>query len=136
MAIVTEAYTPYVPPNVRAIVRRSVLIALVVGVATAVLLGLLGHLLWGLFGLLGLTLGAGNLWAVQRSAAVYADRRAGKKGSAIGLFGRLAIITVIALGCAFFVRPEGIGTIVGVAVFQFISVVVSASPMTKEMRKW
>ena len=69
-----------------------------------------------------------NLAMVQRAAASYASRGgSGKKGFAVGSLGRLAIISVIAFGCAVFFRPAGIGAIVGVAVLVFLVVFLSVS---------
>lgn len=127
----------YVPRNIRLVIRRSAIAAAVVGVAAAVVLVLMGQAMWAVFVLIGLALGVGNLVMVQRAASMYAARAGtGKKGFAIGAFGRLAIISVIGVGCAFMFRPAGIGVIVGVAVFQFIAAIVAALPITREVRTW
>lgn len=127
----------YVPRNIRLVIRRSAIAAAVVGVVAAVTLVVLGQAMWAVFVVIGLALGVGNLVLVQRAASMYAARAGtGKKGFAIGAFGRLAIISVIGIGCAFLFRPAGIGVIVGVAVFQFIAAIVAALPITREVRTW
>jgi hypothetical protein len=127
----------YVPRNIRLVIRRSAIAASVVGVVAAVVLLLMGQAMWAVFVLIGLALGVANLVMVQRAASMYAARAGtGKKGFAIGAFGRLAIISVIGVGCAFLFRPAGIGVIVGVAVFQFIAAIVAALPITREVRTW
>jgi hypothetical protein len=127
----------YVPRNIRLVIRRSAIAASVVGVVAAVVLVLMGQAMWAVFVLIGLGLGVANLVMVQRAASMYAARAGtGKKGFAIGAFGRLAIISVIGVGCAFLFRPAGIGVIVGVAVFQFIAAIVAALPITREVRTW
>ena len=127
----------YVPRNIRLVIRRSAIAASVVGVVAAVVLLLMGQAMWAVFVLIGLALGVANLVMVQRAASMYAARAGtGKKGFAIGAFGRLAIISVIGVGCAFMFRPAGIGVIVGVAVFQFIAAIVAALPITREVRTW
>lgn len=127
----------YVPRNIRLVIRRSAIAAAVVGVVAAVTLVVLGQAMWAVFVAIGLALGVGNLVLVQRAASMYAARAGtGKKGFAIGAFGRLAIISVIGIGCAFLFRPAGIGVIVGVAVFQFIAAIVAALPITREVRTW
>jgi hypothetical protein len=119
------------------VIRRSAIVAAVVGVVAAVALVLTGQAMWAVFVVIGLALGVANLVMVQRAASMYAARAGtGKKGFAVGAFGRLAIISVIGIGCAFMFRPAGIGVIVGVAVFQFIAAIVAALPITREVRTW
>src|SRR5215475_11125805 len=90
--------------------------AATIGVLTLVVSGLLGHVL------VGLGLGAGNTWLVQRSVVSYANSEAtNKKGRFTrSVLGRLAIITVVALGLALLVRPDGVGVLAGVAIFQML----------------
>lgn len=137
MTSMTGADAPYIPPNIRSVFRRSAIAGAVIGVVALVVLLVFHQFLWGLFLVFGLALGVLNLAMVQRAAASYAARAGtGKKGFAIGSFGRLAIISVIAFGCAAFFQPAGIGAIVGVAAFQFIAAIVAAIPITKEVRSW
>ena len=137
MTSMPGADAPYIPPNIRSVFRRSVIAAAVAAVLAVVVLVILHQALWGVFLAAGLGLGVLNLAMVQRAAASYANRGgSGKKGFAVGSIGRLAVISVIAFGCAVFFRPSGIGAIVGVAVFQFIAAVVAAIPITKEVRSW
>lgn len=132
-----NAEAPYIPPNIRSVFRRSAIAAAVLGAVALVALLLLQQPLWGVFVLIGLALGVVNLAMVQRAAASYASRGgSGKKVFAVGSFGRLAIISVLAFGCAVLFRPAGIGAIVGVAAFQFIAATVAAIPITKEVRSW
>lgn len=127
----------YTPRPIRAVLRRSALAAAAIGAVIAVVLIVLGQPLWALFIAIGLALGVGNLRMVHRSAAVYAQRSGtGKKGFALGAIGRLALVSIIAFGCAALFRPEGVGAIAGLALFQFISVTVGAIPMMKEVRQW
>jgi hypothetical protein len=131
------ADAPYIPPNIRAVYRRSVVVAVVAAVVAVIVLVVLQQALWGVFLAIGLGLGVLNLAMVQRAAAAYANRGgSGKKGFAVGSIGRLAVISVIAFGCAVIFQPAGIGAIVGVAAFQFIAAVVAAIPITKEVRSW
>lgn len=137
MSSAMDAQAPYIPPNIRSVFRRSAITAAVVGVVALVVLLVLQLPLWGVFLLVGLALGVLNLAMVQRAAAMYAMRGgSGKKGFAVGSFGRLAVISVLAFGCAALVRPSGMGAIVGVAAFQFIAAVVAAIPIAKEVRTW
>ena len=51
------------------------------------------------------------------------------------MLGRLALITVLAFGCALLFRPAGLGVFAGLAVFQFLAVASSMVPLIKEIRK-
>jgi hypothetical protein len=51
------------------------------------------------------------------------------------VLGRLALITVLAFGCALLFRPAGLGVFAGLAVFQFLAVASSMLPLIKEIRK-
>ena len=127
----------YVPRNIRLVIRRSAIAGAAVAVVATIVLVLLAQPLWAVFVVVGLALGVGNLVMVQRAASMYAARAGtGKKGFALGAFGRLAIISVVGIACAFLFRPAGIGVIVGVAVFQFIAAVVAAIPITREVKTW
>lgn len=102
--------------------RRAVIMSAGLAVASLVVLGLLGHVLMGVFVLLGLILGAGNTWLVQRSVVAYANSAAGNKKGVFtrNVIGRLAVITIVALGVAFFLRPDGLGVFIGLAFFQML----------------
>lgn len=129
------ATPPYIPPNVRTTFRRSAIAAVVIGGLALAVLVPLGYPLFAIFGCVGLALGLLNAWLVQRSAARFADAGgAGKGALAMAALGRLGVCTVIALGCAVLVRPEGLGVFAGLAVFQLAMVVVAALPVIKELR--
>lgn len=117
-----QAIPTVTPASAVANLRRSVIMAATIGVLTLVVSGLLGHVLLGVFVLVGLGLGAGNTWLVQRSVVSYANSEAtNKKGRFTrSVLGRLGIITVVALGFALLVRPDGVGVLAGVAIFQML----------------
>lgn len=117
-----QAIPTVTPASAVANLRRSVIMAATIGVLILVVSGLLGHVLLGVFVLVGLGLGAGNTWLVQRSVVSYANSEAtNKKGRFTrSVLGRLAIITVVALGLALLVRPDGVGVLAGVAIFQML----------------
>ena len=117
-----QAIPTVTPASAVANLRRSVIMAATIGVLTLIVSGLLGHVLLGVFVLVGLGLGAGNTWLVQRSVVSYANSEAtNKKGRFTrSVLGRLAIITVVALGLALLVRPDGVGVLAGVAIFQML----------------
>jgi hypothetical protein len=99
-------------------------------------LALTGHLAMGLFLLLGLALGALNTLLVQRSVVRFAASEAAnrKRRFTMSVLGRLGAITLVAVGCAFSVRPDGLGAIAGLAVFQLIMIGSASVPLLKELR--
>lgn len=131
----TTATPPYLPPNVRTTFRRSAIAAAVIGLVTLAVLLPLGYGLFALFACIGLALGLGNARMVGAAAARFADAGgAGKGRLAISALGRLGLCTVLALGCAVLVRPDGLGVFAGLAVFQLAMIVVAALPVIKELR--
>lgn len=116
--------------------RRPLIMSGAIAVLGLVATGLLGHILAGVFGVAGLALGLLNTRLVQRSVSrATITENPSKRALAFSALGRLAIITVIAVGMAFFVRPDGLGVFVGLAVFQFIITASTAGTVVKELRQ-
>jgi hypothetical protein len=133
--IVLTGTPAYTPPVTRATFRRSAIAAAVVaGVALAVLLPM-GLGLYAVFGAVGLGLGVLNSWLVVRAVANFAATQPSKAAFSRSVLGRLALVTVLALACAWVFRPEGLGVFAGLAVFQFIAVASSMLPLIKEIRR-
>jgi ATP synthase I chain len=126
---------PLVFPSVafRPIRLFAISVALtLVAVAAA---GALGHPMVGAFFGVGLLLGLLNALGVQRSvAAITAEEHPLKKKMAINSASRLMIITVIGLAIAFVFRPEGLGVVFGLALFQVLLVASTALPVWKKLR--
>jgi len=130
--VTTPAYTP---PVTRATFRRAVMMA---GVATLIAVGVLLALGYGLFGLflvVGVALGTLNMWLAVRAVASFASNRPSRARFSGSVLGRLAVITVLALGCAWLFRPAGIAVFGGLALFQFFAIVSSLLPLIKEIRQ-
>jgi hypothetical protein len=127
---------PGVPLVASRNLRRSLIIASCVGAVSLIATGLLGHVLAGIFACLGIALGAGNTWLVQRSVVTYSASEVTNKKSlfAKNVLGRLAIITVIAIGLALLVRPDGLGVMCGLAVFQMIMIGGATVPVYKQLK--
>ena len=125
-----------VPPNAAANLRRSMILAAGLGAVSLVVLTVTGHLAMGLFVLLGLALGALNTLLVQRSVVRFAASAAASKRRrfTLSVLGRLAGVTAVAGGCAFLVRPDGLGAVVGLAFFQLIMLGGASVPLLKELR--
>lgn len=125
----------YTPVSAAANLRRSVVVSAVLGAAAIVVLSIEGHPLMGVFGFLGLGLGAYNNRLLQKSVLRYAiSETVGKKQFRRGVMGRLGLITMIAIALGVLVRPDGLGVFVGLAVFQVLMLVGAAVPVFRSLR--
>lgn len=124
----------YTPVSATANLRRSVVIGAVLGAAAIVALSLAGHPLMGVFGCLGLALGAVNTWMLQRSVINYATSGASKGKFRGGVLMRLGGITLLSFAIALLVRPDGLAIFVGLAVFQVLMLVGAALPVFRSLR--
>lgn len=116
--------------------RHAALVAAGLGVAGFVVLAPMGYPLAGAFFCAGLTLGLLNTALVQRSAARFAAMgNPSKKRFAVAVLGRLALITVLALGLALLLQPEGLGVFGGLAVFQLMMIFLASIPMLRQLRQ-
>lgn len=127
--------TPYTPPITRTTLRRSAIVALVVGVLAVAVLVPMGYVGYALFGCLGLGLGLLNSVLVVRSVERFSDTKPSKARFSGSVLIRLAAITVLAFGLVLLFRPEGIGVFGGLAVFQLIAIGTSMLPLIKEIRQ-
>jgi hypothetical protein len=109
--------------------------AAVVAVLALAVLVPLGHLPYALFGCLGLALGVLNSLMALRAVSRFATSKPSRARFSVGVLGRLAVITVLAFGCALLFRPAGIAVFAGLAVFQVLAVASSMVPLIKEIRK-
>ena len=97
--------------------------------------GLLGHVMVGAFFGVGLGLGLLNAILVQRSVeAITADAHPLKRKMALNSATRLLVMTVIGLTIAFIFRPQGLGVVFGMALFQVVLVISTALPVMKKIR--
>jgi peptidoglycan biosynthesis protein MviN/MurJ (putative lipid II flippase) len=123
------------PVSAAANLRRSAVLAAILGVAAIVVLSLLGHPLMGIFGCVGLALGAVNNRMLQKSVIAYGTNETpNKKQFRHGVFARLGGITILAVAIALLVRPDGLGVFVGLAFFQIIMLVGAAVPVFRSLR--
>lgn len=125
------------PPVVDAAtnLRRSVIVASGLGLASIVVLAFLGHPLMGMFACIGLSLGALNNRMLQHSMLNYASRPTmSKRQFSQRVFMRLAFVTAIAFGFGLLVRPDGLGIFVGLAVFQVLMLVGASVPVFRSLR--
>jgi hypothetical protein len=120
-------------PDIGEVSRRTVAASLIVGVAALVALFSFGHLWVGVGACIGLGLGTVNYRlvgvSVDKVAASGADNP--KRPLAANTLGRLAVVTVIALGLAYVNKGLGFGVLGGLAVFQFLLIANMARSMAK-----
>jgi hypothetical protein len=125
----------YTPVSAAANLRRAVVVSSGLSVLAIALFSVAGHPFMGIFGFLGLALGAINNALLQRSVLRYGtDESITKKQFRRSVMGRLAAVTLIAVGCAFLVRPDGLAVFVGLAVFHVIMLVGAALPVFRSLR--
>jgi hypothetical protein len=123
------------PVSAAANLRRSVIVGAILGAASVVVTSVLGHPLLGVFGCVGLALGALNNRMLQRSVLQYGmDDTINKKQFRRGVLSRLGIVTVVAIAIGFFVQPDGLGVFVGLAVFQVLMLIGAAVPVLRSLR--
>ena len=126
---------PLVFPSVAFRPIRLLAISLVLTLVAVAAAGALGHPVVGAFFGVGLLLGLLNALGVQRSVtAITADAHPLKKKMAMNSASRLLIITVIGLAVAYVFRPEGLGVVFGLALFQVLLVMSTALPVWKKLR--
>ena len=115
-------------------VRLFVISVVLTAVATLVA-GFAGQPMVGVFFGIGLLLGLLNAVLVQRSVvSITAKEHPLKRSMALNSASRLAIITIIGLIIAYVFRPEGLGVVFGLAIFQVLLVLSTALPVWKKLR--
>jgi hypothetical protein len=125
----------YTPVSAAANLRRSAVIGAVIGLVAIVVTSLQGHPLMGVFGLVGIALGALNNRMLQKSVIAYATVPGMTKTRfRNGVMGRLGGITLLAIALALLIRPDGLGVFAGLAVFQILMLVGAAVPVFRSMR--
>jgi hypothetical protein len=125
----------YTPVSAAANLRRSAIVGAALGVVAIVVTSMYGHPLMGVFGLVGIALGALNNRMLQTSVIRYATTpEIGKKQFRRGVVARLGLITLLALALGILVRPDGLGVFIGLAVFQILMLIGAAVPVFRSLR--
>src|SRR5699024_3896910 len=108
------------------------ILSILVGLVGFVLSIVLGHPVMGLLGCVGLGLGLFNYRLMQRSVVrTISTEKPTRKALAASSAQRLLLITLLAVAFGFFLRPDGIGVFIGLAVFQVITVTNTLVPVLK-----
>jgi hypothetical protein len=123
------------PVDAAANLRRSIIVGSILGVIGIVVLSVVGHPLAGVFGCVGLALGALNNRMLQQAVLRFAapdgiDRKQFRQG----VLARLTVITLLAIGIGFFVRPDGLAIFLGLALFQILMLIGAALPVFQSLR--
>jgi hypothetical protein len=120
-------------PSVPEVSRRTVSMALVVGVAALVAAVSFGHVLVGVGTCIGLSLGTLNFRMIGNSVARVSASGAENKRRplAMNTLGRMAIVTVVAIGLLLVNKGLGFGVLGGLAAFQVILISNVARSMAK-----
>jgi ATP synthase I chain len=127
---------PLVFPSVAFRPLRLLAICVVLTGLATLAAGLLGHVMVGVFFGVGLGLGLLNAVLVQRSVdAITADAHPLKRKMALNSATRLLVLTVIGLTIAFIFRPQGLGVLFGMALFQVVLVISTALPVMKKLKE-
>lgn len=125
-----------VPGATREAFRTSLLVAVAVGILGLVAGFLAGAAAIAAFGCVGLVLGAANNLMVQRSVLRQSAADLPSKAALVrGVGARLALVTAVAVVLAFAFFPAGLGTFLGLALFQVINTIVGSVPALKELRQ-
>lgn len=114
--------------------RLSAICVVFAGLVTGVA-ALLGHPMVGVFFGIGLGLGLLNAILIQRSVeSITAEEHPLKRKMALNSATRLLVMTVVGLTIAFIFRPQGLGVVFGMALFQVLLVVSTALPVMKKLK--
>ncbi len=124
---------PLVFPSVAFRPVRLLAICIVLTGLASLAAGLLGHVMVGVFFGVGLALGLLNAVLVQRSVdAITAEAHPLKRKMALNSATRLLVLTVIGLTIAFIFRPQGLGVLFGMALFQVVLVIYDCAAGDEE----
>ena len=121
-------------PQLSRLARRTALMAAALGVLGFVVSSVVGYALFGVGACLGLGIALVNFRLIVRSTAkVAASGDAHTRRPLVtSTLGRLGVISVVSLVLAWFVRPLGLGTIVGLALFQFVLLVNVVTSLVRD----
>lgn len=136
----TPQVTPGEKPRVLKVLRdqkKTILVALTLMVATYWIAGQLGE--WRLAGCIaaGVGLGLANhlvteFWLLK---IISSGEQPTRNQMIASTMTRLLVLTVVAIGIAVTFWPDGIGLLLGLAVFRLIALVMTGLPLLKELKK-
>lgn len=117
--------------------RKILVVALVLVVATYWIAGQLGE--WRLAACIaaGIALGLVNhvateFWLLK---LISSGEQPSRNQMIVSTVARLAVLTVVAVGVAVLFWPDGIGLLLGLAIFRLIALVMTSIPLLKELKQ-
>ena len=117
--------------------RKTILVAVVLAVAAYWIAGQLGE--WRLASAIAIGVGLGLVnhlvteWWLLR---IISSGEQPTKGQMVAsTITRLAVLTVVAVGVAVLMWPDGIGLLLGLALFRLIALVMTSLPLLKELKQ-
>ncbi|MCK0173231.1 MULTISPECIES: hypothetical protein [Mycobacteriaceae] len=126
---------PLVLPAVAFRPVRLLIICVALSGLAAVAATWVGYPMVALFFAIGLGLGLGNAVMIRRSVlSITAKDHPLKRNMAMNSATRLLIMTVIGLTIAYIFKPQGLGVVFGMALFQVILVASTALPVVKKLK--
>ena len=117
--------------------RKTILVAVVLAVAAYWIAGQLGEWRLATAIAIGVALGLVNHlvteWWLLR---IISSGEQPTKGQMVAsTITRLAVLTVVAVGVAVLMWPDGIGLLLGLALFRLIALVMTSLPLLKELKQ-
>lgn len=117
--------------------RKTVIVALVLVIGTYWIAGQLGE--WRLAACIagGIALGLANHLATEYwlLRVISSGEQPTRSRIAAATFTRLLVLSVVAITVAVYVWPDGIGLLLGLAIFRLIALVMTGIPLLKELKK-
>src|SRR4029079_3477914 len=117
--------------------RKTIGVAIVLGVAAYWVLGQLGE--WTLDGCIAAGWGLGlinhlvtEFWLLR---IITSGEQPTRNKLAMSTLVRLLVLSVVAVGIAVWFWPDGIGLLLGLAVFRLIALVMTGLPLLKELKE-
>ncbi len=134
------AGSPFPKPSLLRVLRdqrKTLLVAAVLVVATYWIAGQLGE--WGLAACIsgGIALGLANhiateFWLLK---LISSGEQPSRNQMIVSTVARLAVLTLVAVGVAVLFWPDGIGLLLGLAIFRLIALVMTSIPLLKELKQ-
>ena len=117
--------------------RKTIIVAVVMSLAAYWILGQLGE--WLLAGCIagGVALGLANhlfteFWLLK---IITSGQEPTRNKLAVSTLVRLLVLSVVAVGIAAWFWPDGIGLLLGLAVFRLVALVMTGLPLLKELKQ-
>jgi hypothetical protein len=117
--------------------RKTLVVAVVLAVAVFWVAGPLGEWRLGTALAIGVALGLVNhlvteYWLLR---VITSGRQPSRASMVRSTIVRLGVLTVVAVGIAVLFWPEGVGLLLGLAIFRLIALVMTSLPLLQELKE-